>query len=575
MNFFKKNAEKHPSDSLQFFNYAITGDPDEVDSREPHSPELAAVLFHAHKLATANKRGAEKKIKQLIERYPDTPAFKNYLTVLYSIQGRSDEAFELNRRTVAEHPDYLFGKITLAQQCLEEKRLEEIPKILGTAFDLQDLYPHREVFHISEFQGLWHIACLYFLETGNVEAVETRLKMAKKLHKETDLFDEKLISKIESLLMLKQVEIGLKQFGEKREHVRTPVDSGYDPTLQTRDAPVFHHDEITELYCHGLRIDHSILAEIFALPRETLIQDLRTVIKDSIRRYEYFDEQADEWGEWDEEKLSFPLHALFIIAELKAVEALPDILDFLRQGEELTDFWLGDHITGTIDSLIYPLANGQIDILKSFMLEPNLYTYCKSAVSSAVKKMAFSIPELREEALEWYRTIFDHFLANIEDDDLIDTDVLAMMAIDCLDIRATELLPVIKPLWDQQLLSESIIGDWESFEKDMTNPDPRYRYKMVTFDNIYDHYQHILTTWDSYMSDEDKAERDRKAAERIKEMEPELFKKLYEDEDEDDTGWFFNKTQMPIRRAEKKVGRNDPCPCGSGKKYKKCCLKKS
>ena len=27
----------------------------------------------------------------------------------------------------------------------------------------------------------------------------------------------------------------------------------------------------------------------------------------------------------------------------------------------------------------------------------------------------------------------------------------------------------------------------------------------------------------------------------------------------------------PIRREEPKVGRNDPCPCGSGKKYKKCC----
>jgi uncharacterized protein YecA (UPF0149 family) len=24
-------------------------------------------------------------------------------------------------------------------------------------------------------------------------------------------------------------------------------------------------------------------------------------------------------------------------------------------------------------------------------------------------------------------------------------------------------------------------------------------------------------------------------------------------------------------RKEAKVGRNDPCPCGSGKKYKKCC----
>ena len=27
----------------------------------------------------------------------------------------------------------------------------------------------------------------------------------------------------------------------------------------------------------------------------------------------------------------------------------------------------------------------------------------------------------------------------------------------------------------------------------------------------------------------------------------------------------------PVRRQSPKVGRNDPCPCGSGKKYKKCC----
>ena len=28
---------------------------------------------------------------------------------------------------------------------------------------------------------------------------------------------------------------------------------------------------------------------------------------------------------------------------------------------------------------------------------------------------------------------------------------------------------------------------------------------------------------------------------------------------------------QPIRREQPKVGRNDPCPCGSGKKFKKCC----
>lgn len=34
---------------------------------------------------------------------------------------------------------------------------------------------------------------------------------------------------------------------------------------------------------------------------------------------------------------------------------------------------------------------------------------------------------------------------------------------------------------------------------------------------------------------------------------------------------------VPVEQAkrERTVGRNDPCPCGSGKKYKKCCGKAS
>jgi hypothetical protein len=31
----------------------------------------------------------------------------------------------------------------------------------------------------------------------------------------------------------------------------------------------------------------------------------------------------------------------------------------------------------------------------------------------------------------------------------------------------------------------------------------------------------------------------------------------------------------PFVRPEPKIGRNDPCPCGSGKKFKKCCLEKN
>ncbi|HSB95055.1 MAG TPA: UPF0149 family protein [Spongiibacteraceae bacterium] len=34
----------------------------------------------------------------------------------------------------------------------------------------------------------------------------------------------------------------------------------------------------------------------------------------------------------------------------------------------------------------------------------------------------------------------------------------------------------------------------------------------------------------------------------------------------------LRNTPDPHRRDEPKIGRNDPCPCGSGKKYKQCCL---
>lgn len=29
--------------------------------------------------------------------------------------------------------------------------------------------------------------------------------------------------------------------------------------------------------------------------------------------------------------------------------------------------------------------------------------------------------------------------------------------------------------------------------------------------------------------------------------------------------------QAPVIRTMRKIGRNDPCPCSSGRKYKKCC----
>jgi len=45
-------------------------------------------------------------------------------------------------------------------------------------------------------------------------------------------------------------------------------------------------------------------------------------------------------------------------------------------------------------------------------------------------------------------------------------------------------------------------------------------------------------------------------------------------DDEIPKGTNFSSNITDPIKVEKKVGRNEPCPCGSGKKYKKCCLRK-
>lgn len=48
---------------------------------------------------------------------------------------------------------------------------------------------------------------------------------------------------------------------------------------------------------------------------------------------------------------------------------------------------------------------------------------------------------------------------------------------------------------------------------------------------------------------------------------PHATSNYHDKEDEEDV--------EPKPPTSKKLGRNDPCPCGSGKKFKKCCLNKS
>ncbi len=67
-----------------------------------------------------------QKIKDLIKKYPNLPTLYNYLSVAYEKTRNFEKVFETTNKLVEKFPDYLFGKIILANYYIEENQLAKV-----------------------------------------------------------------------------------------------------------------------------------------------------------------------------------------------------------------------------------------------------------------------------------------------------------------------------------------------------------------------------------------------------------------------------------------------------------------
>jgi hypothetical protein len=357
---------------------------------------------------------------------------------------------------------------------------------------------------------------------------------------------------------------GVRQYAFTLKRHDPKTNRKYKKTSMTMEIPTFHHEEIQELYRHDLRIDPEILRKILTLPREPLILDLESVVTDSIRRFDFYQQKVTDDGTWKNDEMNFPLHALFLITELKAVEKLPVVLDLLRQSNDFHHFWFSDHTTETLWHFIYHLGSEQLELLISFMEEPASSYLGKWAVISGVTQMGLHHPERKEEIIHWYESLVDFYIENHNDPALADPEVVSNVICELCDLNAVRLLPKIEQLYKLDLVYTGIPGTYESVREDIVKQISHSKYQV--FESIFDHYEHITTTWYGYMTEEQYAEKEAKKREEIERdyaFNPLQIHKPHE-----------RQPQVTFKRNFPKTGRNDPCPCGSGKKYKKCCMGK-
>jgi len=526
--------------------FEITGSEDLMKTLQPIPTVLEDQLEDLFYLAEKGKKSSLRKFLRLVEKYPKVPVLKNYLSALYNNMGNTQKAEEVNHWIVAEHPDYLFGKLNLATEYWKKGEIDKIPEVLGEALDIKALYPKRDIFHVDEVIGFFGITVLYFAEKEDFDQAELRLEIMEELNPESNK-----VETIREFLMSIHLRKAAERF-EKEEENRISVKEPKTISGNKTEMPNFINSEIKWLYENGLDIDLEKFEKIIALPRKTLINDLKIVLKDSKERYNYFENLAVD-TEWDESLFAFLIHAFFIIGEIKASELLDDVLNILSEDEDFISFYLNDILTEYVWEILYKISENDLNKLKEFMFKPGVYTYSKSEVSKTVEQMALHQPERKQDFLNWFTDVLNFYNNAKIEDNVIDTEAIGFIVGSCIDIKYTELLPIIEELYKKQYVSHGICGSFEAVKQDISKPERFDQKKKLS--TIYENYSDFALWEKEHLQDDN--------------LEP---KKSFFDNTDDE--YNENYEIKPVR-TEPKIGRNDPCPCGSGKKYKKCCMNKN
>jgi hypothetical protein len=179
-------------------------------------------------------------------------------------------------------------------------------------------------------------------------------------------------------------------------------------------------------------------------------------------------------------------------------------------------------------------------------------------MTEVAEQVLLNQPERRTEVIDWYKSIFEEWIEGEGDDAIIDTELIAFFVTDAVNANMTELIPQMTELFEHGLVAEGVSGNLESCLKYINKPSI-YSEKKDIFNSISERYNYFISTWLNYTDGDD--------SESYNDMES----------DDDEVNEYINQEMrklVPLPGEKPNVGRNDPCPCGSGKKYKKCCLGK-
>jgi hypothetical protein len=219
--------------------------------------------------------------------------------------------------------------------------------------------------------------------------------------------------------------------------------------------------------------------------------------------------------------------AMYILAKLREPQACEYIIKIASLDSDWPEQLLGDVITEGVTRFLVSTYNGDLRAIKNLIENTDTNVFCRSAALSSLLGLCAVGALSRDEIVKYHRELLHSPLVG-------DEQFSTLLLHDICYLYPSELYDDAMALFDKGNVDEWYISK-ENFQESLDMGLDACLQKHIYTNKDYSPIDDVVkdVSW-LYSSDEDE--------------------EIY--------------TPKPAT----KIGRNDPCPCDSGKKYKKCCL---
>jgi hypothetical protein len=238
------------------------------------------------------------------------------------------------------------------------------------------------------------------------------------------------------------------------------------------------------------------------------------------------------------------LYAIYLLAYFREPRAYPLIVDFFSIPGEITLDVTGDLVTEDLPRVLVSVSDGDTNPMLSMVKDEEANEFVRGAALVAFEVLFAQGMLSREEVSETYRGLFRGGLVREPG------HVWGTLIACCCELYPDDLMSEIEQAYADDLVPLDFIDlEWvnEMLEQSKTSvlqetmDNPRHQ---LIGDVVEE-----MEWWACF----DKPRKPK--ADRLAQFQPQSY--------------------STVRRDQPKVGRNDPCPCGSGRKWKHCCGRKS